>query len=185
MNGCRDLGNDIIKSFCSAFWLEEKHWFVVITDAKTDWYHDKIILSTVSLYAPQYWDYNHPLKPRFTTAPSSFDFSRYINHLMLEFKAIGCGATERLKRTLDYITDDVVPEEELNFSLDNDCLQSYNLINVQTLELRDDSVSSPIPSTLESRPGTGFGKLPLQTARNYAFCDSSHHPTQSETRKLR
>ncbi|CAF1001909.1 unnamed protein product [Adineta steineri] len=143
MNGCRDLGNDIIKSFCSAFWLEEKHWFVVITDAKTDWYHDKIILSTVSLYAPQYWDYNHPLKPRFTTAPSSFDFSRYINHLMLEFKAIGCGATERLKRTLDYITDDVVPEEELNFSLDNDCLQSYNLINVQTLELRDGNYLHP------------------------------------------
>ncbi|CAF4204334.1 unnamed protein product, partial [Adineta steineri] len=95
-----------------------------------------MILSTVPLYAPQNWDYNIPLKPALTTAPSSFDFGRYINHLMLGFTALGCSVTDRWKSPLDYITNDVVPEESLNFSLDNSRLQSYNLINLQTLELR-------------------------------------------------
>ncbi|UJR24233.1 hypothetical protein I4U23_027200 [Adineta vaga] len=131
-----DSIDDIIESFRSAFWLEDKRWFVVLNKAVPYSFHESVnILSTIPLYTPKKWLYIHPFKPMLTTAPSSFDFGYYIKHLILNFEVLDCNDNQSLKGEWNYTADNITTDKKMNFSMEDNRLRSYNLVNVQTLEL--------------------------------------------------
>jgi len=78
----------LFDSFRSTFWIEEKHWYVALSETRTNRYIEKSIYS-IPRFRPQCIQYNGKDYPPQSTAPLNIQqeifYSKPIKHLSLNF----------------------------------------------------------------------------------------------------
>jgi len=78
----------LFDSFRSSFWIEEKHWYVALSETRTNRYIEKSIYS-IPRFRPQCIQYNGKDYPPQSTAPLNIQqeifYSKPIKHLSLNF----------------------------------------------------------------------------------------------------